>query len=184
MKQQRKVILIPILAAVLASALAAGEAETSGYLADFSSDFGRASEKLVDLAGAIPAEKYGWRPSDEVRTVSETLVHVADANFYLARSLGLAPPQDLPEDLEKEVTAKDAVIELLKRSQEQIRRAVETSEVDLDREIDFFGRRWTVRRLFMQVAAHTHEHLGQSIAYARSIGVVPPWSRPRPQDTE
>lgn len=182
MKQQRKLILIPILAAVLASPLTAQETEKSGYLADFSSDFGRASEKLVDLAGAIPAEKFGWRPSDEVRTVSETLVHVAAANFFLAGQLGVAPPEDLPEDPEKEITAKDAVIELLKRSQEQVRRAVETSEVDLDREVDFFGRRWTVRRLYMQVAAHTHEHLGQSIAYARSIGVVPPWSRPQPQE--
>ena len=28
----------------------------------------------------------------------------------------------------------------------------------------------------MIIATHAHEHLGQSIAYARSNGVVPPWS--------
>ena len=179
--QRRNLVLIPILAAALASPLAAGEAAQKGYLADFESDFGRASEKLVELAGAIPADRYGWRPSEEVRTVSETLTHVAGTNFFLAGKLGLPLPDDLPANLEEEITAKDEVIEVLKRSQAHVRRAVETSG-DLDREIDFFGRTWTVRRLWMQVAAHTHEHLGQTIAYARSIGVAPPWSRPRPAE--
>jgi uncharacterized damage-inducible protein DinB len=27
------------------------------------------------------------------------------------------------------------------------------------------------------IANHMHEHLGQSIAYARTNGVVPPWSK-------
>ena len=182
--QRRSLIPIAILAALLASPLAAEEAAKCGYLTDFSSDFGRASEKLVDLAGAIPADRFGWRPSDEVRTVSETLMHVASANFFLVGKLGLEPPDDLPEDLEKAVTAKDEVIAMLKRSQDQVRRAVETSDGKLEREIDFFGQPWTVRRLWMQVAAHTHEHLGQTIAYARSIGVVPPWSRPQPAADE
>jgi uncharacterized damage-inducible protein DinB len=32
----------------------------------------------------------------------------------------------------------------------------------------------------MRMVAHLHEHLGQLIAYARSVGVVPPWSEKRP----
>jgi uncharacterized damage-inducible protein DinB len=40
-----------------------------------------------------------------------------------------------------------------------------------------YGRelpRWGV---LVQLVAHMNEHLGQSIAYARMNGVVPPWSR-------
>ncbi|HEY6147020.1 MAG TPA: hypothetical protein VIZ69_04950 [Thermoanaerobaculia bacterium] len=32
------------------------------------------------------------------------------------------------------------------------------------------------RRILMIIQTHLHEHLGQSIAYARSNGVTPPWS--------
>jgi hypothetical protein len=34
------------------------------------------------------------------------------------------------------------------------------------------------RGVFMLLAAHLHEHLGQSIAYARINGIAPPWSAP------
>ena len=34
----------------------------------------------------------------------------------------------------------------------------------------------TVRSTLMAMLSHTHEHLGQSIAYARMVGVVPPWT--------
>ena len=43
----------------------------------------------------------------------------------------------------------------------------------------FFGRESTVRGLYLTVALHEHEHLGQSIAYARMNGIVPPWTAER-----
>jgi len=35
----------------------------------------------------------------------------------------------------------------------------------------------TRRAMWIGATTHLHEHLGQLIAYARSNGVVPPWSR-------
>jgi hypothetical protein len=29
----------------------------------------------------------------------------------------------------------------------------------------------------MRILVHMHEHLGQSIAYARMNGITPPWSK-------
>lgn len=34
------------------------------------------------------------------------------------------------------------------------------------------------------IATHEHEHLGQSIAYARMNGVVPPWTAARRAKTK
>jgi hypothetical protein len=31
---------------------------------------------------------------------------------------------------------------------------------------------------FLRILAHVNEHMGQSVAYARMNGIVPPWSRP------
>ena len=44
--------------------------------------------------------------------------------------------------------------------------------------VNFFGGQVTLAWLMMHTVAHAHEHLGQSIAYARMNGVVPPWSTP------
>ena len=39
-----------------------------------------------------------------------------------------------------------------------------------------FNRQTTQRGAFMMISGHLGEHLGQSIAYARMNGVVPPWT--------
>jgi uncharacterized damage-inducible protein DinB len=50
------------------------------------------------------------------------------------------------------------------------------SEEDLEKPAELFGMKTTVRGTYMLVLSHVHEHLGQSIAYARSNGIVPPWT--------
>jgi hypothetical protein len=54
--------------------------------------------------------------------------------------------------------------------------AAATPEGDGDVMVDFFGSKITKRALLLAIAEHAGEHLGQSIAYARMNGVVPPWS--------
>jgi uncharacterized damage-inducible protein DinB len=39
------------------------------------------------------------------------------------------------------------------------------------------GGETTVDGVMLRILVHNHEHMGQSIAYARTIGVVPPWSQ-------
>jgi hypothetical protein len=39
------------------------------------------SKQLVDLANAIPADKYSWRPAPGVRSVSEVFMHIAVSNY-------------------------------------------------------------------------------------------------------
>jgi uncharacterized damage-inducible protein DinB len=47
---------------------------------------------------------------------------------------------------------------------------------DADKAQKMFGRQTTLRGSFIMVTGHFGEHLGQSIAYARMNGVVPPWT--------
>ena len=158
----------------------AGETPAKGYAASFLQDFDRASGKLLQLAEAIPAEKYAWRPTPEVRSVSEVFVHVAAANAFLShRAAGIEPPAGLGRESEAEITEKAEVIAILKTSQDHVRRALAARNGDFQEEVDFFWGPAPVRDVFLQKAAHSHEHLGQMIAYTRMLGVVPPWSRPR-----
>jgi uncharacterized damage-inducible protein DinB len=136
-----------------------------------------AGKKLVDLAQAEPADKFGWRPSEGVRSISEVYMHVAAANYLIPKSIGVDPPAGASLDMEKKITEKTQVIQNLQQSIEHLRKLISnTSDAYLDKPAEFFGEKTTVRNILLILATHMHEHLGQSIAYARTIGVTPPWS--------
>lgn len=138
------------------------------------SSYNDAADKILQLAEAIPAEKYTWRPAEKVRSISEAMMHVAGANFFFGSRLGF-PPAEPPKDLEKE-TDKAKVVAKLKESIEHARKALQqVSDAELERKRDLFGMK-SGRAVALILASHAHEHLGQLIAYARSINVTPPWS--------
>ena len=74
--------------------------------------------------------------------------------------------------------AKDKILEMLKGSFENARKtAMAVPDADLDKTVKFFGGQMATKRsVLLLMATHMHEHLGQSIAYARMNNVVPPWS--------
>ena len=62
---------------------------------------------------------------------------------------------------------------------ERRRRRLEAmSDEELQGQTRLYGRDVANWAVLFQLVTHMNEHLGQSIAYARSIGVVPPWSQP------
>jgi uncharacterized damage-inducible protein DinB len=137
-----------------------------------------AETKLIKLAEAIPADKYSWRPGKDVRSVSEVFLHVAGGNFRIPQFVGVAPPADFnPQGFDKSITDKAKVVDTLKQSFVHAKQALtKLTDADLEKQADFFGRKATYRMVMFFLAAHQHEHLGQSIAYARVIGVTPPWT--------
>ena len=166
----------------VAPAAAQAEEELSPFMSDYLADFERVSGKLVSLAEAVPADKYSWQPSGEVRTVSEVYIHVAGANFGIPAGLGATPAKGT---VEAEVTAKEAVIAKLEGSIAYAKEAVkEVAAAGLEEQSELFGFPASKRAYLLILLTHSHEHLGQSIAYARSIGVVPPWSRPQAEEGE
>ena len=178
------------LAALAAPAVAHDEeASGGGFHDDVVANLERTGRQLVALAEATPAEQFGWAPNDQVRTVSEVYMHVVGTNLLLPSALGAAPaegvvvgeegPFALMQEWEATVTAKEDVIAKLQESMAYAAAAVREIQ-DLDTEVTLFGPPASKRSYVLILLAHAHEHLGQSIAYARSIGVVPPWSRPLP----
>ena len=179
---------LPLLAVALAlvSSAAFGQTATtaapaapavSGLRADVLWQLTDLEKKLVALAEATPQEKYGWRPAPGVRSVSEVYIHVAGGNYFLPTFLGAKMPEGLSRDMEKTVTEKPKVVEALKKSFDHARKAVEaTPDSDLDKKVKFFGQEPSERMMLIVLVSHGHEHLGQSIAYARMNGITPPWS--------
>jgi uncharacterized damage-inducible protein DinB len=162
-----------------AAAPVAAPAGPPGVRGEAYRNFDAPASKLSQLAEAIPADKYTWRPAEGVRSVSEVLLHVAAGNFNIPRRLGVTPPEGIDfRTLETSTTDKAKVIDLLKRSIDGARAAITNMpDADLEKTSKWFdGRMITDREVMFFLGGHDHEHLGQMIAYARSIGVVPPWS--------
>jgi uncharacterized damage-inducible protein DinB len=147
----------------------------------FLDDLKEEQEKIVGLAEAFPADKFTWRPAGDVRSVSETLLHLATANFGFPNAWGVKPPEGLDlRGLQKSTSDKAKVIALVKQSYEHMRAAVSNlSDADLEKRVKFFGDEAPIAEVLFHTANHQHEHLGQLIAYARMNGVVPPWTAER-----
>jgi uncharacterized damage-inducible protein DinB len=158
-----------------------------------------AERQIVAIAEAIPAEKYEWRPDPKARSISEVFVHVAAGIFMILDFIGTAAPDNLyggvashseerfaglirrNDELEKSLREKSAVTNVLKQSIETLRGSLNRAdEREFARGLHFFGEQTTVRRVYLRLLAHTHEHMGQMIAYLRSNNMSPPWPDWRP----
>lgn len=103
------------------------------------------------------------------------LLHIAAGNLLAAHSLG--SPLSAGFDVmsyEKRTTNKVEVIETARGSFAQLRTAA--TAVPLNRNVDLFGHEATAQRVLVTVTMHEHEHLGQTITCAHSVGVTPPWT--------
>jgi uncharacterized damage-inducible protein DinB len=150
----------------------------AGFLADYAAEVDAVGKKLVDLAQAEPAEKYGWRPAPGVRSIGEVYMHVVGGNSTIPSFLGAKRMDGITRDSEKQVTDKAKIVDLLQKSIANAKAAgAMITEADLDKKVKTFGgREMTQRQVLMLIVTHMHEHLGQSIAYARMNGITPPWS--------
>jgi uncharacterized damage-inducible protein DinB len=179
-----------VLAITLLSLFAGGAgADEEAFRQSLASNLRSVGDKLVALAEATDAEKFSWRPTPEVRSISQVYIHVIGSNLQLPARLGAeAPPGlEIPDSgpyalgvqrahWEATVTEKDEVVGMLRDSFDYAIAAMAVIE-DLEEEVAPYGFKDTKRNYLMLILAHANEHLGQSIAYARMAGIVPPWSR-------
>ncbi|MFY9821953.1 MAG: DinB family protein [Thermoanaerobaculia bacterium] len=171
-------LLLALALPVLAQDKAAAKPAASGTKADILRSVGDAEKKLIALAEAMPADKYTWHP-EGARTVGEVFAHVSAANYFFPTFWGNKIPASVdPRNFEKEGADKAKTVDHLKKSFEYVKHAIEeVPEADLGKMTKILDHEGTYREALLIVVSHAHEHLGQSIAYARSNGVVPPWSK-------
>jgi hypothetical protein len=92
--------------------------------------------------------------------------------------LGAKVPDGIDlKNLEKSTTDKAQVQKTLDASFDFARAAIRGIPDDgWDRSVKMFGKPASVRAVCLTMTTHMHEHLGQSIAYARANHITPPWT--------
>lgn len=164
---------------VLIAATVHAQSAPTDYRDEFLDHFERSSAKLVQLSDAMPETLYAWSPGEGVMSVERVYAHIARYNYlYLEESLGIPAPEGIEVANLESTTGKGDVTDLLRRSIDHVRgRASAMTEEELTELTTLYGRQVAGWAVLFQLLAHMNEHVGQSVAYARMNGIVPPWSR-------
>ena len=144
-----------------------------------------AYEKFTALAEAMPEEEWDWRPMEGVRSVGDVFIHVAADNWFGPALMGIPSPPEIGVTTEDETVrayqerglSKEQTLAEMDASFRHLIAAMEATAPRAGEEVSLRGNPLTVADLWVKLVVHMHEHLGQSVAYARDRGVVPPWSR-------
>jgi uncharacterized damage-inducible protein DinB len=162
------------LAVALMLPLARAQAQPARLQPAFGEDAGTLSDKFTALA-RVMSGKYDWKPGQGVRSVSDVFNLIVRENHLLAGVLSGTPNTGAKP---APITDPEKLQEALKASYINLQKAITgLADNDLQTPVKLFGEDMTKQGAVMLILDDQHEHLGQSIAYARSNGVVPPWSK-------
>ena len=134
--------------------------------------------QIASLAQEFSEDQFDWRPAEGVRSVREVILHLTSANYFIAKGMGITIPDDVNMQTIEQITGKANVVAALNKSYEFIKDKLnQISSSDFEKEVDLGFMKTSIFNAMLVILDHSGEHKGQLIAYARSNGVVPPWSK-------
>ena len=131
--------------------------------------FAGLNKEILDMAKDFPADKYDFRPTKEVRSFAEVMVHIASGNVFGAKA-GRGEKVNWDELDPRNYKTKAEVVALMQKSVDD---ATATLAATPDEKFSATLGPW------LSVIEHDAEHFGLLAAYYRLNGLVPPQSRPK-----
>jgi len=166
------VAFLVVVAAVVPSSLWA-QAPAPSLAKEMAASFQRASTEILDVAEAMPAEKYGYKPTPEILSFGEQLVHVAGiTQRFIDTAKGTK--SEAPHHA---ATTMPEIMELLKKTFQNAQDAINPlTDAQLMEPVKFpFGDRTVTRATFWQGPLYQiRNHHGQLVVYLRMNGIVLP----------
>lgn len=128
-----------------------GTPGVAGYRPEVMAEVMIQESEFVRLAQAIPADKYTWRPSLDVRTVAEVFLHASAATYNLYRLVGTPTPATVDtKTLEQSTTDKARVTATLQASYAHAKAAIRAmSDADLEKTLSWNGGHITERDVLL-----------------------------------
>ncbi len=149
------------------------------------------SRSFVNLADAMPAEKYGFKPTngafESVRTFGEQVKHVACANFAFFNQIEKKePPAGCADGGPSPAETKEELMTYLRESFAYAQRVLQgmTPDNALEPVSGPYGGPSTRLGITTLAVWHASDHYGQLVVYLRMNGIVPPASARRSKNQE
>lgn len=173
----RRITFLLVLVGLLT--VGVGQAAADGGSQAFLRYMERIGKRITTMAEDFPEDKYDYKPTPEVRSFAEQMLHIASANYgFMTIARGEKP--DFPDLSRENYPTKAAVVAEVKKSfAECIETLREAGDAGLAKEMKWpFGDRMTTAyEIWLLTMEHGAEHYGQLVVYYRNNGLVPPASR-------
>ena len=136
---------------------------------------------IMGSAEKMPAEHFSFRPSPDVRTYAGLFGHTMQAQFGYCSTVKGAPNPTAGKELEKIVTDKAGVIQMVKDAFDYCDDVFAKLTNENALEIITGGVPPNQRQLaranqLTMLVVHGNEHYGNLVTYMRIKGIVPPSS--------
>ncbi len=137
----------------------------------------RYQKNMVAAAEAMPAEKYGFKPSPEMNSYGHLMMHIAQTNnTFCSKISGVAAP-----DVKiTETDPKDKLVAAIKDSFAFCTTALEkVDDSKLGEQFMFFGNRPISRGgALVALGGSWTDHYATQAIYLRLNGILPPTAQP------
>lgn len=165
------------LAVVLCLLIGSQLAKAQVKVADLVKEWERSKAYTKEYLDAMPESGYALKPTPEMRSFAEQVLHLSDANYgFASAATGSKSPFGQGELEKTSDKSKANVTKLVLGSYDfVIDNIKKMSEAQLDEEVKLFGSFDMTKRLALAKAfEHQAHHRGQTTVYLRLAGVKPP----------
>ena len=166
------VVFFAVVAAAVPSLLPA-QTPAPSLAKELAATFQRAATEILDVAEVMPAEKYGFKPTPEISSFGDQLVHVGGiTQRFIDTAKGTKT-----EAAHHGAMGKPETIDLLKKTFQSAQDTIAPlTDAQLLEPVKFpFGDRTVTRATFWQGPLYQiRNHYGQLVVYLRMNGIVPP----------
>ena len=165
----------PIVFLLATSGAWAQTGASNPFLESSKGFYSEAKEDILRSADKVPQDKFGFRPTDSVRTMGQLFAHVADGQYEFC---GAAAGKHDDKNVEQTAKTKADIVAALKAAFAYCD-AVYAGMTDAkaaEMVPAFGGTKITRLSLLDGNVSHTMEHYGNLVTYMRIQGMVPPSS--------
>lgn len=133
----------------------------------------RQSKNLTAAAEEMPADQYGFKPTDGQSTFGHIVMHITQSNNFLCNKLS---GQAAPPAAAKDTDAKDKLVAEMKASFDYCSTTVSAlKDSDLGQEVTMYGgRKANKAAALISVTNDWADHYSQMASYLRAKGMLPP----------
>lgn len=174
-------VLTALLALGTAPVVAQAPAKAPGYADELLRSWNEVGNKLIEMAEDFPEEKYDYRPTPEVRTFAEQLLHVAGSTYFFRDLAEGKEPGEENLSREEYKTKADIVAALKKSVAAGADYIRQIGDAGLSKPVKYPWSEQPTNQAGVWTTAleHAGEHYGNLVVYYRLNGLIPPASRPR-----
>jgi hypothetical protein len=168
---------VPLVALLALLALPALAAAQSNVVATAVRRNAEPSGKyLLAAAEAMPADRYGFRPTPAQMTFGALIAHIQGDNRTTCAALSGLTPE--PEEKIPATASKEKLVAALRRSIQFCDRALaRLDDATLGETVTWYGEKTTRATAAIGLVTDWADHYGQQAIYLRLNGVLPPTAR-------